>query len=74
MATMLQTTFLDAFIMNEKIAFDKMSLKFVHKGLIGNQWALVQVMACRRIGDKSLFEPMLTGFIDAYMQHSGEIT
>ena len=41
------------------------SLKFVRKGRIDNKSALVQVMAWRRTGDKSLPEPMLTQFTDA---------
>ena len=35
---------------------------FVPKGPIDNKSALVQVMACHRIGDKPLPEPMLTQF------------
>ena len=35
-------------------------------GLIDNKWALVQVMAWRRSGHKSLSGPMLTQFNDAY--------
>ena len=37
----------------------EISLKFVHKGPINNIPALVQMMAWRRPGDKSLSEPML---------------
>ena len=47
----------------------KISLKFVPKGLINNIPALVQIMAWRRLGDKPLFEPVLTQFTDAYMRH-----
>ena len=47
----------------------EISLKFVPKGPIDNNSALVQIMAWRRIGDKPLSEPMLTRFSDAYMQH-----
>ena len=36
---------------------------------IDNKPALVQIMAWGRIGDKSLSEPILTWFIDAYMRH-----
>ena len=32
--------------------------------------ALVQIMAYNRPGDKSLSEPMMTYFTDAYMRHS----
>ena len=37
----------------------KISLKFVHKGQINNIPALVQIMAWRQPGHKSLFEPMM---------------
>ena len=37
----------------------KFSLKYVHKGLIDNNPALVQIMAWRRPGDKPLSEPMV---------------
>ena len=30
-------------------------------------------MACRRIGDKPLSEPMMTQFNDAYMRHSASM-
>ena len=49
--------------------FINISLKFVPKGLIHNNPALVQIMAWRRIGDKPLAETMLTQFTDAYMRH-----
>ena len=48
----------------------KFSLKFVPKGLIDNNPAVVYIMAWRLIlGDKPLSEPMLTRFTDAYMRH-----
>ena len=47
----------------------QISLEFVPKGPIDSKWALVQVMAWRQIGDRPLSEPVLTQFIDAYMQH-----
>ena len=47
------------------------SLKFVPKGQIDNDPALVEIMAWRRVGDNPLAEPMLTRFIDAYMRHQG---
>ena len=47
----------------------RISPKFVAKGPNDNEWALVQVMAWQRIGDKPLSEPMLTRFTDAYMRH-----
>ena len=39
------------------------SLKFVAKGRINNILALVQIMAWRRQGDKSLFEPMMVSLL-----------
>ena len=39
--------------------FVEISLKFVPKGLINNIPELVQIMACRRPGDKPLSEPIL---------------
>ena len=47
----------------------KISLKIVPRGPINNISALVKVMAWCRIGDKPLYEPMLTRFADAYMWH-----
>ena len=41
---------------NDRIPI-RISLKFVSMSLIDNKPALVQVMAWRRIGDKSLSEP-----------------
>ena len=56
--------------LNEKLCIlFKISLKFVPKGPIDNDTALVWIMAWRRIGDKSLSEPMLTQFTDTYMRH-----
>ena len=48
-----------------------MSFKFVQKGPIDNNLTLVQIMSWRRIGDKPLFEPMLSQLTDAYtcMRH-----
>ena len=50
------------------------SLKFVPTGPIDKKTALLQVMALRRIGDKSLPEPILTHFVDAYMRHWGKMS
>ena len=56
--------------MNENVKISiRISLKFVPKGPIDDKSALVQVMAWRRTGDKSLPETMLTQFTDAYMRH-----
>ena len=46
-------------------------LKFVPKGPIDLKAALVQAMAWRRMGNKTLPEPRLTQFTDAYMRHKG---
>ena len=53
---------------NDRILI-QISLKFVPRGPIDNNPALVQVMAWRRTGDKPLPELMLTQFTDAYMRH-----
>ena len=47
----------------------RISLMFALRSPFNNKPALVQVMAWRRTDDKSLPEPMLTQFTDAYMQH-----
>ena len=47
----------------------KISQKFVPKGPTDNNPAMAQTMAWCQIGDKPSSEPMLTQFIDAYMQH-----
>ena len=52
---------------NDRISI-RFSLKFVPKSPIDNKPALVQVMACRQTGDKSLPEPMPNRFTDAYMR------
>ena len=53
---------------------NKISLKYVPYGLIGNMSALVQVMAWHRTGDKPLSEAMITQFIKAYMCHSAPMS
>ena len=45
------------------------SLKFAPGDPIKNKPALVEIRARCRIGDKSLFEPILARFTDAYMRH-----
>ena len=52
----------------------EISLKFVPKGPIDNNPALVQIMAWCRIGDKPLSQPMMNRFTDAYMWHWGEMS
>ena len=47
---------------NENVRISiKISLKFVPKGPINNNPALVQIMAWRRPGDKPLSQPMMVG-------------
>ena len=58
--------FADDIFVTEKF---KISLKFVRKGPIHNNPALVYTMAWHRVGDKPLSESMLTRFTDAYMRH-----
>ena len=50
----------------------KISLKFVSKGPIDNNTALVQIMAWGRIGNKPLSEPMMTQFTDIYAALGGD--
>ena len=52
----------------------EISLKFVLKGPINNKPALVQIMALRQTGDKSLSEPKMASFSDAYMRHSPSVS
>ena len=60
MDAIFQTTFSNGFSwMKMYEFFIKISLKFVSKGLVNNIPALVQIMACRRPGDKPLSEPMM---------------
>ena len=47
----------------------KISLKFVPQGPVNNIPALVQIMAWRQPSDKSLSEPKMAYFDDAYMRH-----
>ena len=44
---------------------DKISLEFLHEGLIDNKSALVQAMAWHQSGGKLLSEPVLTRIYDA---------
>ena len=46
--------------MNENVRiWINISLKFIPQGVINNIRALVQIMACRRPGNKPLSEPMV---------------
>ena len=50
--------------MNENVWISiKISLKWVPKGPISNIPALVQIIACRRPGDKPLSETMLASLV-----------
>ena len=54
-----EDTFKHIFL-NENVRITiQISLKFVPKGPINNVLALVQIMACRLVGAKSLSEPMM---------------
>ena len=60
MAAIFQTTLSNAFVLNGNVRISiKISLKFVPKGTITNNPALVQIMAWRQSGDKPLSEPMM---------------
>ena len=70
MATILADDIFKHIFLNENVRISiQISLKFVPKGSIDNNPALVQVMAWRWTGDMPLSEPMLVWFIDAYMRH-----
>ena len=57
--------------LNEKFCvLIKVSRKFILNGPIDNNPTLVQIMAWRQIGDKPLFEPMLTLFTDTWRIHA----
>ena len=47
----------------------KISLNFVPNDPIDSKPALIRVMAWHRPGNKPLPGPMMTQFIDTYMQH-----
>ena len=69
MAANLADDIFKCIFMNEIIYISiKISLWFVPKGTTNNIPALVQIMAWRRSGDKSLSETMLTQFTDAYVR------
>ena len=53
---------------NDRIPI-RISLKFVPRSLINNKLALVFIMAWCWTGDKSLPEPVLTQFTNAYVWH-----
>ena len=56
--------------LNEKFyILIKISQKFVPKGPIDNNPALIWITVWHRVVGKSLSEPMLARFTDTYMQH-----
>ena len=70
MATILADNIFTRIVLNEYITISiQISLKFVPKGPVDNNPALVQIMAWHQKGDKPLSKPMLTRFTDAYMRH-----
>ena len=76
MAAILQTIFSDYFQswMKSFVFWLKFHWSLFSKGPIDNKSALVQVMAWRWTGGKSLLEPMLTQFTAAYMRQLGEMS
>ena len=70
MAAILADDILKRIFLNENVRiFLQISLKFVPKGPIDNESALVQVMAWCRTGDKPLPEAIMIQFTNAYMRH-----
>ena len=73
MAAILRTIFSDAFSWMTFFSFwNKISLKFVSKGPIDNNPALVYIMAWHWLNDKPLSEPMLTRLTDVYAALGGD--
>ena len=70
MAAILTYDIFKCIFLNENyIILIQVSLKLVPKSPIDIKPASVQVMARRWIDDKSLPEPMMTQFTDAYVRH-----
>ena len=69
MVAISQRMFTGIFVKEKFCILIEVSLKFVPKGSIDNNPALIQIIAWRRIGDKPSSEPMLTGFTDAYIRY-----
>ena len=71
MAAVYQTTFSNAFFLNENVwILIKVSLRFVPKGPISNNPALVQIMAFK----KAIIWSNDGTFTDAYMGHSASMS
>ena len=60
--------------LSRRFRCQNISLKFVPRGPIDSYPWLVQLMAWRRTGDKTLSESMMTQFTDAYMRHQGDLS
>ena len=68
MVDLLQTVFLNPLSISNKIS-NKIPLKYISRGLTGNNLRLVQVMTWCRKGDKPLFEPMVGKISDGIRYH-----
>ena len=55
-------------------ALNRISLKYVPHGKIGNLKTLVQKMAWRRLGYKPLSKPVMAYLAGAYMRHSASMS
>ena len=74
MATILQTTFSNAFCLKENLSIlIEILLKFIPEHPITNKSSLAQAMAWHLFGAKPLPDPMMTRFTDAYMHHSASL-
>ena len=60
--------------LNENFILIQISLKYVSGGPVYNKPALVQIMVWHQSGDKSLSEPMMADFGDAYMRHAASMS
>ena len=75
MVTIFEEDIFRCIFVNEKFCIlIKISPKSVPKGPNNNNPVLVKIMACHRIGNKLLSEPMLTRFTGTYVQHLGEMS
>ena len=68
------TDILKCILLNENLLISiRISLKLVPKGLANNIPALVQIMACRRPGDKPLSEAMIVRLL-MHICHSASVS
>ena len=63
------TTLSKAFLWKKNCTEVKISLKFVHRGLVNNRLALVQAMAWCRTSDKPLMEAKMTHVMTSSKHH-----